>query len=324
MSSISPQSDETPATGENASPNLDRAWEAVKLGQPDVAIFEYTRFIEEQPTNPAGYLGRGVAYRHKGELAKALLDYNQAIEIEPSSAGYCNRGNIYGQLGRHEEALADFNQAIALKDKDDKWPSWTAYKSRAECFYQTSRFEEALADYLEVIRLNPERDDVYHGAAKIWATCPDPKIRNGKLAVQYAAKANELCTTLKRSWNPEYMETLIAAFIENKNFGSAINLAETILKKDGLDSNTQKNASALFLLALRHRAYTSMELHDYEVAIADLTQIIRMVPEDADAYMARGIAYNHQGNVVRAFADFSKMKTLVPEALHQKYGLDII
>jgi tetratricopeptide (TPR) repeat protein len=51
----------------------------------------------------------------------ALVDYTQAITIEPSYAdAYRNRGKVHVALGNKSEALADFRKAAALYDRQGK------------------------------------------------------------------------------------------------------------------------------------------------------------------------------------------------------------
>src|SRR5208282_3414783 len=62
---------------------------------------------------------RGIAYRLKGEYDRALLDYEQAIRLNPSSANpYNNRGIIYRIKGDYDRAIADYDEAIWLKSGD--------------------------------------------------------------------------------------------------------------------------------------------------------------------------------------------------------------
>ena len=53
--------------------------------------------------------------------------------------------------------------------------------------------------------------------ARLLATCPDGKVRNGAEAIKYATKANKLA-----EWkNPYYLSTLAAAYAEVGKFDDA-------------------------------------------------------------------------------------------------------
>ena len=49
------------------------------------------------------------------EERRAIVDYNQAIQLNPNYANaYYNRGLAYQQLGENQRALADFREAARL------------------------------------------------------------------------------------------------------------------------------------------------------------------------------------------------------------------
>ncbi|MCL2622307.1 MAG: tetratricopeptide repeat protein, partial [Planctomycetaceae bacterium] len=52
---------------------------------------------------------------------------------------------------------------------------------------------------------------------------------------------------------------------------------------------------------------------DYDCAIADFTEAIRLKPDDAEAYSSRGDAYNNKGDYDRAIADFTEAICLNPD-----------
>ena len=58
----------------------------------------------------------------------------------------------------------------------------------------------------------------------------------------------------------------------------------------------------------RGRAYH--QLSQYDKAIADYTEAIRIDPDYADAYYNRGRAHRELGNLVKAKADFARAKEL--------------
>ncbi|HEV8693486.1 MAG TPA: tetratricopeptide repeat protein, partial [Lysobacter sp.] len=55
---------------------------------------------------------RAIAYQRKGELDRAIQDYDQAIGLDPSGAtAYYNRGVAYGSRGDWDRAIQDYDQA---------------------------------------------------------------------------------------------------------------------------------------------------------------------------------------------------------------------
>ena len=95
---------------------------------------------------------RGVAYRRKGEYDRALQDYEQAIQLNPSNAtAYNNRGIIYRINGEYARAIADYDEAIWLKNGD--FPA--AYYNRALAYADKGEYELSLKDFDVVMRFNP-------------------------------------------------------------------------------------------------------------------------------------------------------------------------
>ena len=63
---------------------------------------------------------RGAAYFFKKQPDQALLDFNQAIRLDPNSLqAYKFRGGILNGLGRRDEAIADFHKALELNPSDE-------------------------------------------------------------------------------------------------------------------------------------------------------------------------------------------------------------
>lgn len=100
---------------------------------------------------PSGiiYHNRGNAWRDKGEYAKAIADYDQAIKYGPPSAfSWQNRGASKRALGDLDGALADINEAIRI---DPQLPQ--PLTSRSVIWRAKGDFDRAIADTTEAIRL---------------------------------------------------------------------------------------------------------------------------------------------------------------------------
>ena len=63
----------------------------------------------------ASYVDRGNSWYAKGQLDKAIGDYNLALEFDPGSGlAYFNRGCARQDKGNQDGAIADYDQAIKL------------------------------------------------------------------------------------------------------------------------------------------------------------------------------------------------------------------
>jgi tetratricopeptide (TPR) repeat protein len=62
-----------------------KAMVALSNGQSDKAIDAYTEAIGRDPKYSYAFLGRGDAYLLKGDLDRALLDYDQAVRLDPTN-----------------------------------------------------------------------------------------------------------------------------------------------------------------------------------------------------------------------------------------------
>jgi len=59
-------------------------------------------------------------------------------------------------------------------------------------------------------------------------------------------------------------------------------------------------------LAYINRGVSYFHTEEYDKAIGDDTEAIRLNPSDADAYYNRGLAYKSQGKRRKAKADFAR------------------
>lgn len=118
----------------------------------DRAIQSFNRVIELSPSALA-YSGLGDAYVEKGDFEHALVDFDQAIALDPKYPNaYHNRGIIHRVRGEFDAAMADFNQAIRLN------PNYAlAYFDRGLVYFDEGDFAKAQADLKKSSEINPKR-----------------------------------------------------------------------------------------------------------------------------------------------------------------------
>ncbi len=97
-------------------------------------------------------VARGNAYYRLKNYRRALVDYDEAIRLDPrDSASYFNRGLVYEELGDTRRALQNYGEAIRLKPDDSE-----AYLNRGLVFLNTAKFDEALPDFSRAHELDPK------------------------------------------------------------------------------------------------------------------------------------------------------------------------
>ncbi len=79
-------------------------------GDVDRAIADYNAALQIDANYAAAYYNRGIAWRRKGDLDRAIADYDQAIKLNPTATAYNNRGSAWDAKGEIDRAMADLDQ----------------------------------------------------------------------------------------------------------------------------------------------------------------------------------------------------------------------
>ena len=69
----------------------------------------------------------------------------------------------------------------------------------------------------------------------------------------------------------------------------------------------------------RNRGVAYSEKHQYDQAISDFTDALKINPKDSYAYYYRGIAYGERNQVDQAIDDFTKALEIEPNAVSARY-----
>jgi tetratricopeptide (TPR) repeat protein len=225
-----------------------RAWVRFDTRAFDNAIADCGDAIRLEPRNATAYGLRGKCWLMKREYDLSLDDLNQATKLNPDDArAWANLGLVSVSKGNYDHAIFDCNDAIrrdpqdgygyyvkglaealshrvddAIEDLDHSvrlQPRYgPAYMWRAWCRSGRSDYRNALADYDEAVRLDPTDTGAHGGRAWLLATCPDPRYRDGKKAVESATEACDLT----RWRDADQLKALAAACAETGDFKAAV------------------------------------------------------------------------------------------------------
>lgn len=200
----------------------NRAIIRLEKGDYDGAVADSSDAIGLQLIDAGLYHTRARALRMQEQLDDAIQDYSQAIELDPNNANLLtNRGLALLSNGRTDAAIKDFTEAIRLEPTDAQH-----YFLRGIAHKMKRGFGQAVKDFAEAIRLDDQNAQAINWLARIYATCPDSKLRNGTKAMELAMKACELS-----EWkNGSYIDTLAAACAESKNWSQALTEQEKAIE----------------------------------------------------------------------------------------------
>jgi tetratricopeptide (TPR) repeat protein len=205
----------------------------------DQAIADYGAALRLDSKCTAALLGRGTCRLAKREGYKAIADLSEAIWLDPlAMTAYVNRGLAWELLGEHRKAIVDYDRALQIRAHDSE-----TYCHRAQAWAALKSYSRASADYAEAVKLEPASAHAHDGRAWLMATCPEAKIRDGRLAVESATKACEL-TGWKDS---RLLGTLAAAHAEAGDFDRAV---EWQTKANSMGTTDEGRAQGAGRLAL--------------------------------------------------------------------------
>lgn len=178
------------------------------------AAADFAEALRLSPDHTFARLGRAVCRFLLNDWEGVLADCDAvAMQMPGLVRTYELRGATRKQLGDLDGALADFKEAIRLA------PSSPApFNARAAVHYARREYAAAVRDHMEALKRDPRSAATFNQLGWVWATCPDPDVRNGGRAKECAARACELT-----EWSEAgFLDTLAAACAECGEFEDAV------------------------------------------------------------------------------------------------------
>jgi len=150
---------------EHAVAYYNRGNAYLELHEYAKAIKDFDKAIELSPNYAEAYNNRGVAYAELGEYKRAIKDYDKAIELNPDDAeAYYNRGIAYARLGKYKRAIEDYDRAIELNPNYAK-----AYIGRGLAYAERGEYNKAIKDFDKAIELNHNLAEAYYNRGIAYA-----------------------------------------------------------------------------------------------------------------------------------------------------------
>ena len=131
--------------------NRAKTW--VEKGDLGRAITDYDEAIGLDPQVAAFYQDRGDLWLFNANFDMAIKDYDEAIRLNTPKpqAAYFARGAAWHYKKNYEKAIEDFDKAIQANVHDA-----LAWSLRGSAHLEKGDYDKAIEDFDEAIRLNPK------------------------------------------------------------------------------------------------------------------------------------------------------------------------
>lgn len=198
------------------------------------ALLDYTEAIRMEPKSILAHYHRGCLHLELGNLKQAVADLDVVIKLDLNYGAiraHLVRGHVHAEMGQRDRALADYAEVIqrAYNNAEGRGMRAEAYKAKGH-------YAAANADYAKARQMSPRDDVALNALAWFRATCPDASFRNGREAVEDATKACELS-----KWEVGHnIDTLAAACAEVGDFGNAVKYQAQAISKSVLSAGARK------------------------------------------------------------------------------------
>jgi len=132
-------------------------------GELDRAIADFDGVIQVDPAYSPAYYHRGIAYERRELYDQAIADFSKVVEINPRHGfAFDALARIYLKTGRYTLALGDAERAVSLDPLDERF-----LDTRAHIYEALGRTREAIADYRRALSSNPSAQSAIDGLARL-------------------------------------------------------------------------------------------------------------------------------------------------------------
>ncbi len=276
--------------------------------------------LEKSPRNPQLWTFRGLAYSGEHDSKSALASYKHAITISPDYLPALEGAAQIEYEGGDRDAVPLLRHILRLRP-DDATPHAmlavlaeknndcsTAVENYAASGPLLNSQPEALRGYgICLLKLNRPDKAIAVFQQLVDAAPENSRLRQGLASVQLAAaKPNDAIATLRpllvAGPDVNTMRIAAAAFEAKKDTPSAVKILHDAIVKDPRQIGLYADFAEI---ALDHQSF--------QAGVEMINAGIRLMPEAAPLYLARGVLYVQLAQYESAEADFEKAEQLDPK-----------
>ena len=131
----------------------------------NLALFDFNRALELDPTMYEVYINRGTTYGKSGNFAKSIEDFDFYETIHPESpALYSNKGLAYNGLKDYDNALKNYEKCLQIDSlyEGALFNRSITYRSMGDSLSDKKYYRLAAADLSKCIQISPGKASYYY------------------------------------------------------------------------------------------------------------------------------------------------------------------
>lgn len=247
------------------------------------------------PDLAAVNIALGLIHRGTGKYEDAVLDFNRALNAEPTNPeAYRGLARAYESLGRTEEAEQIYQRAIQTKPD-----YWAGYNSLGVYYYRHGRYREAVSMFKKVTELTPDNYKGFTNLGGIYYMLKD---------WTNARKMYEKSLALKKTMNAA--SNLGVLYFIQGHYAKAARTFELALSLNDRDHGQWGNLASAYYWVPGKRE-KSLQLYRRAIELAEKQRAVN--PRDANLLSRLGGYYATIGQKEKAETMIKKSLALAPE-----------
>ncbi len=294
----------------------------MNIEQYDKALIAANKTILLQPKNPSGYFVKGTTLIYLQRYTEAQATMTEAIKLNPSAINYSWRGIMYMAQKKWDLAKADFDKAIELNPKSDD-----AYQLRGRLYVEQQKWDLAIADYSKWIQLKPKNFEPYFKRANSYRSQEkwDLALADYNKVIKLNPKSDKIYAYRGLIYLEQQKWDLAMADIKKAiKFGFDYYDPFSYVSRELKIEKQQFNSAIAYynkiiklepqdIEAYFNRALIYVIQEKMDLAKANLDEILKLDPQNVRAYIYRGHIYNKRYKSELALADYNKAIQLNPQ-----------
>ena len=276
--------------------NLSRTAPAAAAADADAAdahAADEPAHAAGEPADADAYARRGAAFLGRRDFEHAIADFTRASELNPNEAGYFyQRGMAYWENKQPIPALGDFDRALELNSN-----YLAARISRAQMRLGHKDIADAVADLDAADRIAAKQDDARFMLAHLYQQVDLPARGVAQLDLWIANHPDD-----SKMIDALHVRCRLRA-VQGEELAKALSDCNAAYRRS--DKSNPVNAPIL-----ESRGLVRLRLGDYDKAIADYDESLKLAPKNAGAMYGRGVAKIRKQKTADGEADLARATAL--------------